>query len=83
MQSKLKGDFLVLALSRKKGESIIIGSDVEIIVLGISGDQVKLGIVAPKDITVHRKEIYEQIIDANKEAQYNKSLEKIKELLNR
>lgn len=73
----------MLALSRKKGESIIIGSDVEIIVLGISGDQVKLGIVAPKDITVHRKEIYEQIIDANKEAQYNKSLEKIKELLSR
>ena len=71
---------LVLALSRKKGESIIIGNDIEVVVLGASGDQVKLGIVAPKEVSVHRKEIYEQIISANKESVKSKSLLEAKEL---
>ena len=55
----------MLALSRKKGDSIIIGDNIEVIVLGISGEQVKLGIVAPKNVTVHRKEIYELIQKEN------------------
>jgi carbon storage regulator len=58
----------MLALTRKIKESIIIGDDIEITILGVSGEQVKLGIQAPKTISVHRKEIYEQIVAANKEA---------------
>ena len=55
----------MLALTRKKGESIMIGSDVEVVILGVSGEQVKLGINAPRNISIHRKEIYEQIQKAN------------------
>ncbi len=58
----------MLALTRKKGESIIIGDNVEVVVISIQGEQVKLGIVAPKEITVHRKEIYEQIQAENRQA---------------
>lgn len=61
----------MLALTRKKGESIIVGNNVEIVVLGIQGEQVRLGFIAPKDITIHRKEIYEQIMEENKEASSN------------
>lgn len=64
----------MLALTRKKGESIIIGDNIEIVVLGISGEQVKLGIHAPKDITVHRQEIYKQIQNENKSAAKNSSI---------
>lgn len=58
----------MLALSRKIGESIVIGQDVEFTVLEIKGDQVKLGINAPKSVPIYRKEIYIQIQEANKEA---------------
>jgi len=58
----------MLALTRKKSESIIISDNIEVIVLGIQGEQVKLGIVAPRHIPVHRKEIYEQIQMENLEA---------------
>ena len=58
----------MLALSRKKGESIIIGDHIEIVVLSVSGDQVKLGIAAPRSIAVNRKEIYEQIQIENRKA---------------
>ena len=58
----------MLALTRKIRESIVIGDDIEITILSVSGEQVKLGIQAPKNISVHRKEIYEQIVSANKEA---------------
>ena len=58
----------MLALTRKKSESIMIGDNVEVIVLGVQGEQVKLGIIAPKSISIHRKEIYEQIQAENKEA---------------
>ena len=61
----------MLALTRKKGESIIIGDNVEIVVLGITGEQVRLGVIAPKSVTVHRKEIFEQIRTENKEATRN------------
>lgn len=64
----------MLALTRKKGESIIVGNNVEIVVLGIQGEQVRLGFIAPKDITIHRKEIYEQIMEENKEASSNINL---------
>ncbi|SHO48746.1 carbon storage regulator CsrA [Anaerocolumna xylanovorans] len=58
----------MLALSRKIGESIIIGNDIELTILEVKGDQVKIGINAPKAIPIYRKEIYLQIQDSNKEA---------------
>ena len=58
----------MLILSRKKGEAIKIGDDIEIKVVAISGDQVKIGIDAPKHIEVYRQELYEQIQVENKQA---------------
>lgn len=58
----------MLALSRKANESIVIGNDIEITVLEVKGDQVKIGINAPKSIPVYRKEIYLQIKESNKES---------------
>ena len=52
----------MLVLSRQKNESIMIGDDVEIIVVDVRGNKVRLGITAPKDISVHRKEVYEAIL---------------------
>ena len=51
----------MLVLSRQKDESIMIGDDVEIVIVNVRGDKVRLGITAPKHIPVHRKEIYEAI----------------------
>lgn len=58
----------MLALTRKKDEAIIINNDVEITVIEIKGDQVKLGISAPKSVPIYRKEVYIQIQESNKEA---------------
>ncbi|MGF2617929.1 carbon storage regulator CsrA [Rossellomorea vietnamensis] len=58
----------MLVLTRKTGEAIKIGDDIEITVLSIKGDQIKLGIEAPKNIDIHRKEIYLSIQDENAEA---------------
>lgn len=58
----------MLALSRKQNESIVINNDIEITILEIRGDQVKVGVTAPKSIPVYRKEIYLQIQGSNKEA---------------
>jgi carbon storage regulator len=58
----------MLVLTRKKNESIQIGEDIEIKVLGVEGDQIKLGIHAPKSIDIHRKEIYEAIQKENNKA---------------
>lgn len=71
----------MLALSRKLNESIIIDNHIEVTVLEIKGDQIKLGISAPKSVPIYRKEIYVQIEAANKEAADIKApVEKIKEL---
>ena len=51
----------MLILTRRISESIILGDDVKITVLGVKGNQVRLGIDAPKDLSVHREEIYERI----------------------
>ena len=51
----------MLALTRRKGESLVINNNVEITVLEIRGDQVKIGISAPKEVPVYRKEVYLQI----------------------
>jgi len=58
----------MLVLSRKTNESIIIGENIEILVVEIKGDQVKLGINAPKDVSLYRGEIYEAIQKENREA---------------
>ncbi len=58
----------MLALSRKVNESIMLGNDIEVTVLEIKGDQVKIGIKAPKDVPIFRKEIYVQIEEENKKA---------------
>jgi carbon storage regulator len=56
----------MLVLSRQKNESIIIGNDVEITIVDVRGDKVRLGINAPKKISVHRKEIYNIIQNEKK-----------------
>ena len=58
----------MLALSRKLGESIVIGKDIKISILEIKGDQIKIGIDAPKNVTIYREEIFKQIEEENKEA---------------
>jgi len=61
----------MLVLGRKKGESIIIDDNIEIIVTAIEGDTIKLGFKAPKHITIHRKEIYLEIQEENRLATSN------------
>lgn len=58
----------MLVLSRQKDETIIIGDNIEITVVDIRGDKVRLGVSAPKEISVHRKEVYEAIRRENREA---------------
>ncbi|SES71700.1 carbon storage regulator [Salinibacillus kushneri] len=58
----------MLVLTRKAGESIQIGDDVEVKIVGVDGDQIKLGIDAPKDVDIHRQEIYQMIQEENKAA---------------
>lgn len=60
--------FRMLVLTRRLNESITIGDDVEITVIEVRGDQVRLGIAAPRGIAVHRKEIWLQIAEENKAA---------------
>ncbi len=71
----------MLALSRKKNEAIIINNNIEITVLDIRGDQIKLGISAPKEIPIYRKEVYIQIQNENKEATDVSAIEELKKLL--
>ncbi|MEM4408311.1 MAG: carbon storage regulator CsrA, partial [Candidatus Caldarchaeum sp.] len=58
----------MLVLTRKVSQSIMIGDEIEIVVLEVRGEQVRLGIRAPKQVEVHRKEVYEQIKAQNVEA---------------
>ena len=58
----------MLVLSRKKGETIHIGNDIEVKILGVEGEQIKIGIVAPKTVKVHRSEVFEAIQAQNKAA---------------
>jgi carbon storage regulator len=59
----------MLILTRRVGESLMIGDDVSITVLGIKGNQVRLGVNAPKEISVHREEIYQRIQQEKTKAQ--------------
>lgn len=58
----------MLVLSRKEGERIIIGDDIELVVLSIENDQIKLGIDAPRNVQIFRKEVYLAVQQSNKEA---------------
>lgn len=71
----------MLALSRKKNETIVINNDIEITVLDIKGDQVKIGITAPKSVPVYRKEVYIQIQESNKAASAADGVAALKNLL--
>ena len=71
----------MLALSRKKNEAIIINNNIEITVLEIKGEQVKIGINAPKEVPVYRKEVYIQIQESNQEATTVAGVESLKGLL--
>ena len=64
----------MLVLTRKTGESIQIGDDITIKIVAVEGDQIKLGIDAPKNVDIHRSEIYQQIIEANQQASLNKDI---------
>lgn len=58
----------MLVLTRKIGESITIGTDIKVTVVSIDANQVRLGIDAPRDVIVHREEVYKRIIEENKAA---------------
>ncbi len=70
----------MLALSRKRGEALVINNNIEITVLDVKGDQIKIGINAPKEIPVYRKEVYEQIQAANREAMTKQTPEALNNL---
>lgn len=58
----------MLVLARKTNQSIIINNSIEVIIIDIKGDQIKLGINAPRDIKIYRKEVFEEIEKQNREA---------------
>ncbi|MBI1367584.1 MAG: carbon storage regulator CsrA [Planctomycetes bacterium] len=65
----------MLVLSRQRDETIMIGDDIEITVVDIRGDKVRLGITAPSSVPVHRKEVYEAIKRENREASQGMNIE--------
>ena len=69
----------MLALSRKKNEALVVNNNVEITILDIKGDQVKIGITAPKEVPVYRKEVYMQIQESNKDAFDSNHLDALKD----
>ena len=70
----------MLALTRKKGEALMVNNNVEITILEVRGDQVKIGISAPKDVPIYRKEVYLQIQEENKASFSPEGLDALKDL---
>lgn len=68
---------MMLVLTRKTGESIMIGDTIEVKIIAVEGDQVKLGIDAPRSVKVHRSEVYKAIQEENKAA-LNASIDLLK-----
>ncbi len=71
----------MLALTRKKGESLVVDNNIEITVLEIRGDQVKIGITAPREVSIYRKEVYLQIQKENQAALNVDAITELKDLL--
>lgn len=71
----------MLALTRKKGEALVINNNIEVTILEIRGDQIKIGISAPKDVPIYRKEVYLQIQKENEAAVNADSVDALKNLL--
>ena len=71
----------MLALTRKKGESIVVNNDIEISILELRGDQVKIGITAPKEVPIYRKEVYIQIQKENQAAVNLENVNVLKNIL--
>ena len=71
----------MLALTRKKGEALVINNNIEVTVLEIRGDQIKIGISAPKDVPVYRKEVYLLIQKENEAALNVDGLEALRGLM--
>ena len=71
----------MLALTRKKGEALMVNNNIEITVLEVRGDQVKIGISAPKDVPIYRKEVYLQIQEENKASFSMEAIDALKELM--
>ena len=70
----------MLALARKVNESIVIGNNIEITILEVKGDQIKIGVDAPKSVPIYRKELYLQIQEENKKAGGNVDINALKNL---
>lgn len=70
----------MLALTRRKGESLVVDNHIEVTVLEIRGDQVKIGISAPKDVPIYRKEVYLQIREENQAALKSQGPEDLKDI---
>lgn len=62
----------MLILTRRVGETLIIGDNVKVTVLGVRGHQVRIGIHAPKDVSVHREEIYQRILEEQSDSEEDK-----------
>ena len=71
----------MLALTRKKGEALVINNNIEVTILEIRGDQIKIGISAPKDVPIYRKEVYLQIQKENEAAISVDSLDMLKDFM--
>lgn len=71
----------MLVLSRKINQSIVIGDNIEIMLVDIRGDQIKLGINAPKNVKIFRKEVYEEIENQNLEASKEATADKLNILI--
>ena len=70
----------MLALTRKKDESIVINGNIEITVMEVKGDHVKIGIQAPKNVPIYRKDVFEQLQKENAESMNTESVQNLKEL---
>ena len=70
----------MLALTSQKDESIVINGNIEITVMEVKGDHVKIGIQAPKNVPIYRKEVFEQIQKENAESMNTESVQNLKEL---
>ena len=70
----------MLAHTRNIGESLVINNNIEVTILEIRGDQIKLGISAPRDVSIYRKEVYLQIQEENKAALETNNAEALKNL---